>query len=335
MSEKVNEPQDQMMQWITSKWIIKPLGVIVELGIADLLREGPLSAEVLAKKCGAHGPTLYRLLRALASVGIFQETEGEVFGLTSLGRCLLADALGPIARMFLSHWHDAAWNSLEYSLRTGKSGFEHAFGKPAFQWLEENPRARAVMDQAQGVKAAGFARAVLAAYDFSFCQTICDVGGGQGAFLIQLLKKYRHLNGMVADMPGAVRSAQKAAVAAGLSTRCQVVACDFFRELPPACDGYFLVNVLHDWEDEPCRRILKNIAGAMNSNAKLWVVEYLLDSAPGFSVARLLDLEVLIMGGGRERARDEYSSLFGSAGLGLSRVISTDRGPAIMECTAA
>jgi len=234
--------------------------------------------------------------------------------------------------MFLSDWHDKAWGNLIYSVRTGKPGFDHAFGKEAFDWMEENPEARYILDQGQGFKAIGFAEAVIEAYDFSDFNSICDVGGGQGAFLIQLLANYPHIMGIVADLPGAVVPAEKAIAEADLHDRCKAIPYDFLKEAPPICDAYFLVNVLHDWDDETCCRILKNISRIMNPDSRLWIVEYLLEAEPGFSVAKLLDIEVLVMGGGRERTVDEYKALLGSVGLAVSKVIPTNRGSALLEC---
>ena len=332
MSEQMLAPEDQMMQWITSKWITKPIYVISELGIADLLCNGPLSVDSLAGKTDTHPPTLYRLLRALSSVGIFVETDDRVFDLTPLAQCLLSDAMRPIAQMFLSDWHDKAWNGLNYTVRTGKPGFDHTFGKPSFEWMEENPEERAILDQGQGLKAKGFSEAVMEAYDLSDFNLICDVGGGQGAFLIQLLANYPHIKGFVADLPGAAISAEKAIAIADLNDRCKAIPYDFLKEAPPVCDAYFLVNVLHDWEDEICCRILKSISQSMNADSRLLVLEYLLEPGPGFSVANLLDIEVLVMGGGRERSIDEYTTLLGFVGLVVSKVIPTNRGPALMEC---
>ncbi len=136
MPEQIPSPEDQMRQRITSKWITKPIYIISELGIADLLCDGPISVETLAKKTGTHAPTLFRILRALSSVGIFIETENRVFGLTPLAQCLLSNALRPIARMFLSEWHDKAWNGLSHTVRTGEPGFDYTFGKSSFEWFE-------------------------------------------------------------------------------------------------------------------------------------------------------------------------------------------------------
>ncbi len=332
MSEQRPTPEDQMMQWITSKWITKPIAVVAELGIADLLRRGPASINSLAERTGTHAPTLYRILRALSSVGIFSEAEEQMFGLTPLAQCLFSEALRPVARMFLSDWHDKAWRGLDYTVRTGKPGFDHVFGLPAFEWMEEHPEQRARLDEGQGWKAAGLAQAAIEAYDFTGFGSICDVGGGNGTFLTTLLSRYPHIKGFVADLPQAAISADNVIGAAGLQDRCKAIAHDFLRQAPPICDAFFLVNVLHDWEDEICCRILKNISKSMHTGATLLIAEYILEPGRGFSIAKLLDLEVLVMGGGRERSQDEYLSLLGSAGLAVSNVIATSSGAALIEC---
>ena len=332
MPETMLAPEDQMMQWITSKWITKPISVISELGIADLLRDGPLSVDCLAEKTDTHAPTLYRLLRALSAVGVFIEIEDHVFGLTPLARCLLSEAMRPMAQMFLSDWHDKAWSGLHHTVRTGKPGFDHAFGKPAFEWMEENPKVRVTLDRGQALKAKGFSEAAMEAHDFSCYHTICDIGGGQGAFLIQMLTKYPNINGLVADLPGAAISAEKAIAEAGLSDRCKAIAYDFLNGAPPVCDAYLLVNVLHDWKDETCCRTLKNLTHSMNAGSRLFILEFLLEAHPGFSVAKLLDIEVLVMGGGRERSIDEFTSILGSVGLTVLNVIPTNAGPSLIEC---
>jgi hypothetical protein len=332
MSVNYPKPEDQIMQWITSKWITKPIHVAVELAIPDLLRDGPLSVDSLAEKTNRHAPTLYRLLRALSAVGIFAERDERIFSNTPFSKCLLSDAMAPLARMFLSEWHDKAWSALEYSIKTGESGFDHAFGKPSFQWIEENPDARKKLDQGQGCKAVGWSNGIMNAYDFSGIDTICDIGGGQGSFLIPILMRYPNLKGIVADMPGTVPAAEKSITEVGLGDRCKAISYDFMNGAPPACDGYFLVNVLHDWEDDNCHQILRNISRSMGTDSKLWIVEYLLEPGPGFSVAKLLDIEMLVMSGGRERTIDEYQSLVGSAELAVKRVIPTDIGVAMIEC---
>jgi hypothetical protein len=151
-------------------------------------------------------------------------------------------------------------------------------------------------------------------------------------FLIQLLTTYPHIKGYVADLPGAVVSAEKEIAKANLGDRCKAMPYDFNKEAPPACDAYFLVNVLHDWDDEICIRILKNITKAMNADTRMWIIEYIIEPGPVFSLAKLLDIEVLVMSGGRERSIDEYKHLIGAVGLQVSKIIPTKSGPAILEC---
>ena len=332
MPEQTLLPESQMMQWITSKWITKPVYIISELGIADILCDGPMSVDTLSKKTGTHAPTLYRLLRALSSVGIFVEREDRVFGLTPLAQCLCSDALGPIARMFLSEWHDKAWNGLTHTIKTGEPGFDYTFGKPSFEWFEENPVEREILDHGQASKAIGFADSVIEAYDLSAFDSICDIGGGRGAFLIKLLDHFSHVQGIVADLPGAVASAEKEIAKAKMGSHCRAIPYDFHKGAPPECDAYFLVNILHDWNDGVSIRILNNIANAMNADSRLLIIEYPIEPGPGFSVAKLLDVEVLIMGGGLERSINEYKTLTGAAGLEVSNTIPMRSGPTMIEC---
>ena len=227
MSDQMLSPEDQIMQWVTTKWITKPIYVVSELGIADFLCDGTKSVDALAERTGTHAPTLLRILRALASVGVFVETEDREFGLTPLAQCLCSDALRPIVRMFLSDWHDKAWSGLIHTVKTGEPGFDYIFGKPSFAWFEENPGERSILDQGQGSKALGFAVAVIETHDFSDVNSICDIGGGQGDFLIQLLAAYPHIRGYVADLPGTVASAQKRIDESNLSDRCKAIPYDF------------------------------------------------------------------------------------------------------------
>lgn len=198
--------------------------------------------------------------------------------------------------------------------------------------MEENPDARAILDHAQGTKALGFALEIIKTCDFRFLNTICDLGGGSGVFLREILASYPHLKGIVADLPGAIAGARQIVAEANLQDRFDAVPCDFFKAAPPPCDAFFLVNVLHDWDDDRCVIILGNLTEAMTSDSRLFIVEYLLESRPGFSVAKLLDIEVLVMGGGRERTIEEYKALLSSAGISLMKTISTDHGPAVLEC---
>lgn len=332
MSEKNSlAPHDQMMQWITGKWIGQPIYVAARLGIADLLRDGPRSVDELAGEAGCRASMLARLLRALVSVGIFEEIADGRLSLNSLGGCLLPEAMGPLALFFLSPWHNQAWSGLEHSIRNGKPGFDQALGQPSFEWLEKNPDARDDLDRAQAVKTLGFARAVSANYVFSGIERICDLGGGNGTFLLHILAANPNLEGIIADLEGAAGAARKKIIEAGLEDRCRFWALDFFNQPPPKADAYLLVNILHDWDDQECGRILDNLARVLPKNGKALIVEYLLEPGPGFNIAKLLDLEMLVMSGGRERSKKEYRELLRKSDLIIRQTTQLPGGLALME----
>ena len=327
-------PQDQMIQLITAKWISQPIHVAAQLGLADLLAEGPMSVEELAQKTDAHAPTLYRLLRALAGRGIFEEQEGRVFGLTPMAQCLQTGAMRALALTFLSDWHEKAWASLAHSVKTGEPAFDHAFGQPAFDWLEAHPEDADLFNQFQAEKTARFIPAVVGSYDFSGINKLADLGGGTGALMLEILRANPHLTGAVAELAQVAAQAREAIQTSGLADRCQAVECDFLQAAPEGYDAFIMCHALHNWEDGPCAKILANCRRALPQGGKLLIVEHLIPVHHGFSVAKLLDLEVLVIGGGKERNEAQYRELLQAAGFDLARVIETPAGIAILEARA-
>jgi hypothetical protein len=311
------------MQYIIGKWISKPIYVAAELCIADMLTDGPKSIEELARESNSHAPSLYRVLRALASVGIFSEIKDKHFELTPMAELLKSGALRPIALMFNSYWSDQAWEFFLDSVKTGDTAFEKAHGLPVSEWLEENPHAAEVFNEANAIKAAGSHRAIIDAYDFSGINKLTDVGGGFGVLMAEILAANPHLQGVVADLPSVIREARKVIQRQGLGNRCDVVECDFFKDVPSGSDAYLLSNILHDWSDEKCKIILKNCHRAMKTDSKLVVVEMIISPGNEPSIAKLLDLEMMVTTSGRERTESEFKDLFTSSGLILSRIIPT------------
>jgi len=324
-------PHAQMMQFILGTWISKPIYVAAELGIADMLVDGAKSIDELARTTGTHGPLLYRVMRALASVGIFSEAGDRSFELTPMAECLKDGALRSTALMFNADWHDKAWENLLYSVRTGEVAFEKAHGIPAFDWLEKNPRAAALYHEANAFKAASSHRAIIDAYDFSGINTLTDVGGGHGALMAEILGAYPVMKGVIAELRTVEKEAREFIRTKGLDARCEVIECDFFKEIPPGSDAYLMSNILHDWNDEACRSILGNCRRAMRPGFPLLAVEAVIPPGNEFSVAKLLDLEVLVMGGGRERTEAEFRDLFESSGFTISRVIPTHENVSVIE----
>jgi hypothetical protein len=324
-------PPAQLMKFIVGKWISKPIYVAAELGIADLLADGPKKIETLAEMTRTHAPTLYRLMRALASVGIFFETNKNVFGLTPMAEFLKTGAMRSIALMFNSDWNDEAWMHLLDSVKTGDTAFGKAHGMPVFDWLKKNPQAAKVLNEANAVKAASSHRAIIDVYDFSGINTLTDVGGGIGVLMAEILISNPLIRGIVADTPTVIQETKKMIKARGIEDRCQAVECDFFEEIPSGGDACLLSHILHDWTDDQCGRILKNCYNAMMPNSKLLVVEMIIPSGNEPSVSKLLDLEMLVITGGRERTEAEFKDLFNSSGFKFLRTIPAGESISIIE----
>ena len=330
---KQNElpPPVQLMQFIVGRWISKPIYVAAELGIADMLSEGPRSIEELAQKSQSHAPSLYRTMRALASVGIFAETEDKRFELTPMAEYLKTGALRSMALMFNSDWSDKAWACFLDSVKTGNTAFEKAHGMSVSDWLENNPRAAEVFNEANAIKAAGSHRAVVDVYDFSEVSTLTDVGGGLGVLMAEILKANPLMKGIVAEIPSVVQKARETIQARNIEDRCQAIECDFFKSIPPGSDVYLMSNILHDWPDEQCHIILTNCHRAMKTGSRLLVLEMVVPPGNEPSVAKLLDLEMLVITGGRERTAAEFENLFESSGFRLSRIMPTGENVCIIE----
>jgi hypothetical protein len=324
-------PPAQIMKFIVGKWISKPIYVAAELCIADILAEGPKSIEELARSTQSHAPSLYRMMRALASVGIFFETEDKRFELTPMAECLKTGAMKSIALLFNSAWSDKAWGYFMDSVKTGDTAFEKAYGMTISDWLEKNPRAAEVFNEANAVKATNSHRAIVDVYDFSGINTLTDVGGGIGVLMSEILIANPQMKGVVADIPSVIQEARKTIQSRGLENRCEAVECDFFKEIPAGSDGFLMSHILHDWSTEQCRIILRNCHKAMKPKSKLLVVEMLVPPGNQPSIAKLLDLEMLVMTGGRERTETEFKSLLESSGFKLSRTISTKESIYVIE----
>jgi len=325
-------PPAQLMQFIVGKWISKPIYVAAQLGIADYLKVGAKPIDEIARHCDAHTPSLYRVMRALASVGIFSETEDGQFELTPMAEFLQTGKLRAAAMMFNSDWNDKAWGSIVESVKTGVPAFEIAHEVPFGPWLETHPHHAEVLHEANAVKAAASYRGIVDVYDFSGISTLTDIGGGYGELMAEILAANPALKGTIADRPSAFTGAEQVLRSRQLDHRCQLVECDFFEAIPTESDAYLMSNILHDWPDLLCKRILRNCASSMKSGSKLLIVEMLISPGNSTSVAKLLDLEMMVLSGGRERTLEEYKALLKTAGLVYSNVTPVDENLFIIEC---
>jgi hypothetical protein len=325
--------QQQMAQMITGYWLSQAVYVAAKLGLADRLRDGPRTAAEVAAETASHPPSLYRLLRALASVGVFAQDSQGRFGLTPLDNCLRSDVPGSQRAMAImaGEEHYAAYGELLFSVQTGRTGFEKVFGQPVFDFLSQHPEQARLFDQAMVSVHGRETGAMLDAYDFTGVGVLADIGGGNGSVLTAVLARYPAMRGILFDLPGVAERAKTSIVAAGMAGRCEVVGGSFFESVPPGADAYLLRHIIHDWNDEQCGRILRNIHQAMGEGGRLLVVESLIPPGNEPAFGKLLDLTMLVIPGGLERTRAEYEALFGAAELRLTRVVPTRADVSVIE----
>jgi hypothetical protein len=323
---------NQMVQWMTGKWISHAIYAAAKLSIADILQDGEKTLVELAERTSTHAPSLYRLLRALASIGIFRESAPGSFQSTELGDLLRSGAMRAASLMMHSDWHDQAWAQLLHSIRTGESAFEKAHGAPLFDWLSNRPEAGEVFSAAMTAGKAYRDHGIAENYDFASAAYVVDIGGGHGSLMISILERHPHLSGAIADLAQVAEGAKLAIENAGLSKRCQIVACDFFDRVPEGGDVYILAHIMHDWDDCDCHRILESCVRSMKRDGRVLLVESLMSPTNAPDRLKWLDLEMLVLThGGRERTAEEYRLLLRSAGLDMTGVIVTGGSRVIME----
>ena len=331
MTREMLSAEEQLMQFITGKWLSKPLYIAAELGIADLLSNGPKSIDELARKSATHSPFLYRIMRALASVGIFTESSDGTFDLTPIATLLQSGFMRSVVIMFNAQWNDSAYTCLLECMRSGRNPFETAHRQPVMKWLEQNQEAAKIFNEANSFKAATSHGAIIEAYDFNGIELLADIGGGTGALMIEVLKAHPQMSGLIADVPSVVKEAEEKIKEKNLEGRCKVASCDFFTSIPSGYDAYLLSNILHDWPDTQCRIILDNFYKRMKPGTKLLIVEMIVPPGNEFSVAKLLDIEMLVITGGLERTADEFKSLLNASGFNNIKIVPAKKNISVIE----
>jgi hypothetical protein len=295
--------------------------VAAELGIADLLRDGPRDVDELAMATGTHAPTLYRLLRALASIGVFAECPGRCFELSPMGQFLRRDhplSVDPAARFFGADYEWRVWGELQHSVRTGKSAAVHALGCDLWEHRRRHPEHGEVFDAAMRTLSRAESAGILAAHDFGRYGTVADIGGGTGAVLAAVLAAHPRVRGILFDQPSVVAAADRVLRDAGVAARVSVVPGDFFVEIPAGADAYILARILHDWPDEDAVRILRRVRSAMAPDARLLLLEAVVGPPNVDPPVKFLDLMMLVALGGQERTEGEWRALLAAADLELT-----------------
>jgi hypothetical protein len=307
--------------------VSRAIQVVAQLGVADALKDETKGAAELAAAVGAESGALHRVLRALASVGLFTEVEPGRFALTPVGTQLRADVPGSLRALACLYGTEVmlrSFDGLLESVRSGQPACEAAFGKPLFPYLAEHPQEAATFNAAMAAVTASDTASILAACDFSGLGTLVDVGGGQGSLLLAILEVNPGLRGVLFDQPSVVEAARERIRSAGLDERCELVGGDFFEAVPAGADAYLVKNVLWDWDDDRAVEILRNCRRAMPAQARLLALEALIPPGDQYSFNKLVDLNLLVLGGGgRGRSQAQVESLFEAAELEIARVIPT------------
>ncbi len=319
-------------------WIAPVLYATAKLGIADRLADGPRTAAELAIPTKTHAPTLHRLLRTLAGLGILTERDGQRFALTPLGEAMRSGAPGAARSTVLAFCSPALWRSWEeivYSLETGRTGFEKVNGMPMFDYLAQHPEEASAFSEAMVGFHGAEPPAVARAWDFSPFRNVVDVGGATGNMLAAILSHHPQPRGVLYDRPHVVRDAPALLAARGVADRVRIEPGNFFEGVPPGGDVYVLSHVIHDWNEEQCLTILGHCRRAMKPDARLLIVETVLPPGDTPHPGKVLDMVMLVIPGGQERTAAEYDALLAKAGFRLTRVVPTESVVSIVEAVPA
>ncbi len=316
---------DDVWVLVNGYQVTAALYVAAELRVSELLAEGPRRVEALADEAGCHAPSLYRLCRALSTVGVYEELPGRRFATTPLGRALETDAPGSAAawaRHVGRPYAWAAWSGLLEGVRTGANPFTAVHGTGAWEYRRQHPDDSAAFDDAMTQLSAREAGWVLDAYDLGGVHTVVDVAGGRGRLLAEVLTRYPGANGVLFDLDHVLADAGGVLRAHGVADRVRLVAGDFFVEVPAGGDVYLMKSIVHDWDDLEAVALLRSCRAAMGPGARLLLVERLLGGPNEGRAAAFSDLMMMVIPGGRERTRDDYGALLEAAGLRLTQVVS-------------
>src|SRR5437763_9503075 len=323
-----------MLQIMSGVWISRCVYILAKLGIADLIKDESKSVDELATVTGSHAPSLFRVLRALAAVGIISQDDQNRFGATLLSDTLRSDVSGSIrafAMTELGEEHYPAWGELLYSVRTGGIAFDKAFGEPVWEFFAKHPDNAKIFNDAMSGMTAQANEALHAAYDFAGIKTIVDVGGGHGGLITSILERNPQMRGILFDSRQVIEGAKSFVKESEVADRCELIGGDFFESVPTGGDAIILKWIIHDWNDDQSVTILKNCHRALPANGKLILVEAVVPAGSERHFSKFIDLNMLVMTGGRERTEEEFRRLYEASGFHLSRVVPSESPFSVIE----
>jgi hypothetical protein len=330
-------PQGILMQMLFGYAPARAISIVAELRIADLLSDGSKTAEELALTTKSHPRSLYRLLRACASVGIFSEDADKRFSLCPMAEFLRSnhpESLRAFAEMLAHAEQFQTWSAFDFSVQTGTPAFDKVYGMPIFEYYPTHPKSGQMFNDAMTSMSLGSSMAVMQAYDFSGINKLVDIGGGHGFLLASVLQKYPTMTGVLYDTAPIVEEAKELLAKQGVSSRCETVGGNFFESAPSGGDAYMMKHIIHDWNDEECVKILKHCRKGITEGGRLLVIEMVVPEGNEPSFSKLLDLQMLAVLPGCERTEAEYSTLFGEAGFLLTKIVPTMSPYSVIEGVA-
>ena len=332
------EAQRLIGQLLFGKQMTYCLSGVARFGVADHMSATPMAVEEIAGKTGAHAPSLYRVMRMLASMGVFKEERGKRFALTPAGELLKSDAPGTMryhAMMLGDEWTMRAYEHFTDCLRTGQNGVSKAYGRHLFDVLAERPERSDTFQAAMTSSSTIEGKAVIGAYDFSGIKRLADLGGGHGVLLASILRRYPQMQGVLFDRAEIIAGIPKDQFT-GCEGRINIEGGSFFERVPDGCDAYIMKHIIHDWDDEQCRTTLKLMRDKLPTDGRVLVCEMVVTDEPGPTSAKLLDIMMLVITmGGKERTKDEFAELFASSGLRLNCIVPTEGPICVIEAVPA
>lgn len=338
LNDALAPPEIAMFEGFTGVVRTMLVGEVARLGVADLLLDGPLASDEIARRTNTDADVMHRTLRALASEGVFVLRDDGRFENNRYSRVISREG-PPGVKDFSAYWSSrsniAAWSDFGETLRSGKTAFKRVHGVSVWEWFDAHPEERDAFAHAMSGITINLAPIVATVYPFAEVKRVCDVGGGAGVLLSELLIRHKHLSGVLCDAPGVLAFSEKLFEDRKVRDRVTLAPGSFFEAVPEGSDCYMLKQVLHDWDDAACEKILSTVRRAMKPGDKVLVIDAIVEKSSRFGPANLSDIHMLVAcDDGRERSRSDFQRLFQATGFTPGRVFETTT-VSVLEATAA